>query len=279
MKFEGVLFTYYEPKSLTAFESGPLDSPNTCIFVAGLTEGYNAVPFLPPLQSKLADIGWSLVQVQLTSSYNGFGTTNLQNDSDELDHLIKYLKNERNKSKILYLGHSTGSQDGYWHNKYGKMSESVMGYILQAPVSDRQVMEVEPEHAKYLEQAKKLREANLGQELMPRAACGDIPITADRFYSLGGAGGDDDVFSTDLTDETIKRLYEGVNRPTAMVHVKDDECYVGKEDQLELMKRFQSFCPAIRRTIVLEEGGHNVNAKVGQEQLCDFVVEFIRHIS
>ena len=108
MEFQGTLYTYYEPDRLTAFESGPIDSPNTLVYIGGLTDGYNSVPYLQPLQSKLNDLNWSLIQVQLSSSYTGYGISTLQKDADELDHLVRYLTTKRNKSKIIFLGHSTG---------------------------------------------------------------------------------------------------------------------------------------------------------------------------
>ena len=81
-----------------------------------------------------------------------------------------------------------GCQDSYRHNKYGKMNESVLGYILQAPVSDREVLEKHlPDYEKYIKEAKKMIDEGKGQDLMPRSA-NDTPCTAERFYSLGAIG-------------------------------------------------------------------------------------------
>lgn len=90
--------------------------------------------------------------------------------------------------------------------------------------------------------------------------------------------GDDDVFSSDLPDDMIERLYKGMERPMAMLHSKDDECYGSSMDPMELMKRYQSFCPAIKKLGLLDNGGHSVTTKEGQGQLCEFVLEFIREI-
>ena len=108
MQLTGTLYTYNEENRLTAFESGDVKSPNSVVFIGGLSDGYNAVPFLEPLTAALAKIGWSLIQVQLSSSYTGFGISSLQKDSTELDYLVEYLKNKRQKQKIMFLGHSTG---------------------------------------------------------------------------------------------------------------------------------------------------------------------------
>lgn len=115
MQLSGTLYTYYEEDRLTAFESGDVSSPNSVVFIGGLSDGYNAVPFLEPLTTALTEIGWSLIQVQLSSSYTGYGFSSLQKDSDELDHLVKYLKDTRKKQKIVFLGHSTGKDaDDEW---------------------------------------------------------------------------------------------------------------------------------------------------------------------
>ena len=91
--------------------------------------------------------------------------------------------------------------------------------------------------------------------------------------------GDDDVFSTDLSDDMIKQLYEGVNRPIVMVHTKDDECYMSEKDQMQVMKRYQDFCPAIRKTYLIETGGHSLTTEESHQEICDIVVEFIQELS
>lgn len=109
MELSGILFTYHE--ALTAFESGPVDYTKAVIYVGGITELFNAVPYLAPLQERLCKQGWTLIQVQLSSSGNGYGTSSLRQDSEEIDHLIKHLKTKRNKEKIVLLGHSTGKKE------------------------------------------------------------------------------------------------------------------------------------------------------------------------
>ncbi|KAI8876798.1 hypothetical protein K501DRAFT_199637, partial [Backusella circina FSU 941] len=185
MELTGTLFTYHE--ALTAFESGPVNYKKAVIYIGGITELFNAVSYLAPLQERLYKLGWTLVQVQLSSSGNGYGTSSLRQDSKELDYLVKYLKTKRNKEKIVFLGHSTGKKKGeensYWHNKYGEMS--VNGYILQAPISDRLVMmSSDPtRYTKLLQDAKQMIKEGRSEELMPRQPY-LAPITAYRFASL-----------------------------------------------------------------------------------------------
>lgn len=208
MKFSGELFTYDEDANRTAFESEPVNSDKVVVFINGIGEGYNAVPYLEPLQKMLSHKNWSLVQVQLGSFGDGYGTSSLQKDSEQLDILVHHLKTKRNKKIIFFLGHSTGknkqtnkqrrclymllctlgSQDCYWHNKYGKASKDISGYILQAPVSDRENLEkhLETFHT-YLDMAIEMRKKNKGDELLPIQAIG-TPITANRYYSFCAKG-------------------------------------------------------------------------------------------
>jgi pimeloyl-ACP methyl ester carboxylesterase len=108
MKFSGELFTYDQDLNLVAFESGPKGSKQVVVFIGGLGDGLNALPCLEPLAETLDSMGWSLVQVQLGSSFNGYGTTNLQTDTKQLDTLVDFLKTQREKTRIVFLGHSTG---------------------------------------------------------------------------------------------------------------------------------------------------------------------------
>jgi hypothetical protein len=61
------------------------------VFVAGLTDGFMATPYLAQLQARLASGGWSLVQALLSSSYAGYGHSSLRQDVQELDALVQHL--------------------------------------------------------------------------------------------------------------------------------------------------------------------------------------------
>jgi triacylglycerol esterase/lipase EstA (alpha/beta hydrolase family) len=76
--------------------------------VGGLGAGYNAADYLVTLQDRLQALGWTLTQVELSSSGIGYGTSSIRQDSEELDELVKCLRERRNKEKVVFLGHSTG---------------------------------------------------------------------------------------------------------------------------------------------------------------------------
>ncbi|KAK8643583.1 hypothetical protein V6N13_012871 [Hibiscus sabdariffa] len=75
-QFRGVLFKY-GPKSIqVAFKTG--DYKQQVIFIGGLTDGFLATKYLEPLAIVLDNEKWSLVQLLMSSSYNGYGTSSLQ---------------------------------------------------------------------------------------------------------------------------------------------------------------------------------------------------------
>ncbi|KAI8877953.1 DUF1749-domain-containing protein [Backusella circina FSU 941] len=274
MELSGSLFTYSD--RLTAFESGPTEYTKTVVFVGGLGDAYNAVKYLVPLQKRLERLGWTLTQVELSSSGVGYGISSLIQDSAELDELVQCLRVSRNKEKVVFLGHSTGCQDSYWHNKY--MESKADGYIFQAPISDRlSLMNESPSRfKKLLEKAKQMISERKGEELMPRQA--DMaPITAERLVSLLDYRGDDDVFSPDLKDKDLEELYANVTSPICWVYSEQDEYYVEHpdDDKQKVMERFQKFCPAIKMTDIVPFGDHCLSREDSQEHFFETVEKFL----
>jgi len=147
--------------------------------------------YVERLAEELDVEGWSLIQVVMSSSYLQFGISSLDTDAEELNMLIDSLKGRDYASQVVVAGHSTGCQDAvhYARKHPGKLD----GVILQAPVSDRECMFMEPGTASKLALAEDMIAADRGEELMPRASF-YAPITARRFQSLAGRLGDDDLF-------------------------------------------------------------------------------------
>ncbi|KAI8333612.1 hypothetical protein BC941DRAFT_401151 [Chlamydoabsidia padenii] len=273
MEFNGKLFTYHKELRLTAFESGVVGSNKTVIFMEGLTDGYNGVPYLSKLNDTVTKHGYSLIQIHTTSFYNGYGASSLSNDAKELDYLIDYLRQHRNRTQIVVMGHSTGCQDCYWHNKYGR--NKVAGYILQAPASDREYYVAEcQDSACHIQLAVTMREQGRGSDWMPRFIS-DVPVTADRFYSLHAYGGDDDVFSTDLTDDELDKLYKDVNQPMMVIHGQQDEFYKSSMDPMVMLQRLQKSCPAIKKIAVVPGANHKIFDPQAQTILMDLVSSFL----
>ena len=159
---------------------------------------------------------------------------------------------------------------------------------LQAPVSDRESITLSPgDHSTNLEHAQSLLSQNKGDEMMPRSAFW-APITASRYLSLFSLNGDDDFFSSDLTDE---ELYDRLG------HVGD----VGKETGLHLLAAFSKkdeYVPpavdrdvllkrlvcamngnesGVARGLMLETGNHNLSEGEGdKEMFVDAVGELLK---
>lgn len=92
-------------------------------------------------------------------------------------------------------------------------------------MSDRESLTMTPgDHSTHMSHAKSLLSKNNGDEMMPRSAFW-APITASRYLSLFSKNGDDDFFSSDLTDD---ELYDRLG------HVGN----VGRESGLQLLAAF-----------------------------------------
>lgn len=194
---EGRLYTYDPKHRLVTFVSGA--GPNVVVFVGGLTDGFNATPYVGALASSLRATGqWCLAQTQLRSSYLGYGVHTLDDDAADLDRLVTFLR-DTGFARVVLMGHSTGCQDIVHLMRVSVAArEAVAGCVLQAPVSDREFAATQPETAKWTAVARGMADEGSLDELMPRAA-DEAPITARRFLSLNAPGGQDDMFSSDLT--------------------------------------------------------------------------------
>ncbi|CAB1103167.1 unnamed protein product [Ectocarpus sp. CCAP 1310/34] len=212
MSLHGELFVYSPKKRLAAFRSGCHGGGSSssdrqsrqqrhnrkhAVFVPGLTDGLLALDYVPELAAALDRLGFAFVQPVLSSSYQGYGTSSLRQDVEELDELLDYLSStpsppvpevassdagSSSSSSFLLIGHSTGCQDAVFYMKHGRpdLRAAVVGVVLQAPVSDREYLETLPSTEGFIEEA---RVRGGGGELMPVAA-DQAPITAARFLSL-----------------------------------------------------------------------------------------------
>ncbi|CAN6481962.1 unnamed protein product [Victoria cruziana] len=199
----GALFKYGPNPIQVAFRTG--DFKQQVIFIGGHTDGFLATSYLEPLSIALERENWSLVQPLLSSSYSGYGTSSLKQDYLEIDQLISYLINKEDSEGVVLLGHSTGCQDiVYYMRRNTACSRAVRAAILQAPVSDREYRATLPETAAMIDLAAKMISDGQETELMPREANPEAPITAYRYHSLCAYMGDDDMFSSDLSDDQLR---------------------------------------------------------------------------
>ena len=76
---------------LSALLHGPRDASRCVVFVPGLTDGLLGLGYVTELAHLAVECGLSFVQPVLSSSYQGFGTSSLSRDTQELDALLDRL--------------------------------------------------------------------------------------------------------------------------------------------------------------------------------------------
>ncbi|KAG7692041.1 hypothetical protein KL930_001597 [Ogataea haglerorum] len=250
----------YAPR-LTAFEfkNKEVQSKKIVLFIGGLTDGLLTVPYLPELSSGLDKIGWTLVQIQFTSSYMGWGTGSLERDAYEIGLLVEYLRSERggSREKVVLMGHSTGCQDTLQYlAKYvpKEPEKQVEGGILQAAVSDREAifhaLQQQGKGWEELEELNALARNYVSEgrehEVLPKKYSDlflGAPINAYRWLSLATKLGDDDFFSSDLTLKDNKKTFGLVKRPIMVLNSEKDQFYPDYVDKQALMTQWKSATP------------------------------------
>lgn len=259
MGVPGILHSYVP--NLVAFEftdqkSAP--APNVLVFIGGLTDGLLTVPYLQQLANGLENVNstsgnWCLIQALISSSYNGWATGSLERDVKELKQLVQYLRSDAggNRRKIVLMGHLTGCQDTMEYltkicSQEDVSEDSILdGAILQAPVSDREAMEMfnglEATQA-LIEECKRdfLDKGRANEMLPPKFSFFDTQLTAYRFYSFAAPGGDDDYFSSDFTYEHYKKTFGVVNTPLLVLYGEKDECVPKSVDREALVKLWEA---------------------------------------
>lgn len=290
----------YVPKK-TAFEfngSSPSHkAANVVLFIAGLTDGLLTVHYLPQLAEAISKLpgDWVLVQGLLTSSYMGWGHSSLETDNKEIAQIISYLRSEKggSRQKVVLMGHSTGCQDALRylsHHRYQPGFDTALdidGAILQAPVSDREGLaaEVGEEHLDALasECYEMYISKGLLKELLPlkftKISFG-YPINAYRFYSLYLKNGDDDYFSSYLTDEQLAGSFGKVEKPLLSLYGEADEYVPGYVNKQQLVDRWakQAGKYWYEGSKVLPKASHTVDDQEAVKDMIGTVSTFIGSI-
>lgn len=256
--------TLHHIPPLTAFEPIPTsnDPQNLLIWVGGLTDTYHSVQYPYTFSSHLPP-GWSIAQAYLSSAAQGWGTSSLGRDVEELSKIVGYFRQQR-RGKIVIMGHSTGCQDSMHYISSKGTREKVDGIILQAPVSDREALVHEMPKETY-EQANKLAEhwigTGRGEDCLPKPLTSTIfgpsPVTARRWLSLASPdkSGEDDYFSSDLPDERLQNTFGKVDVPLLILMGEKDEYVPPEVDRKAMVARWISF---------VEKNGGTVDGKSGE---------------
>ena len=237
---EGVMFRFSATKTnLVAFVTLNKDRSvckNALILIPGLTEGFMSMAYTKRLSEEMLVIDCSLVQINLSSSFNQFGFSSLERDCLELTELLRALKERFAFSRVAILGHSTGAQDTVYYLRYGELASTVDAAILQGAVSDRDSLITEHYTPSMLEEATALKAAGNENRIMSQLYA-DAPITASRFLSLVGRLTPDDMFSVDLDDTELVAILGQVRVPILLCFSAGDEYVPDKDAQRRFADR------------------------------------------
>jgi pimeloyl-ACP methyl ester carboxylesterase len=262
---EGRLHLFDKDKRLPVFISGGREEgcEYAAVFLGGLTDGLLALPYLPELQAALSKHKPSvaLCQPLFSSSYNGYGCSSLGKDVEELAALLRFLQATQRTRHILLIGHSTGCQIicrlYQLQSHHPELLQLVVGAVLQGPVSDREYLATQPHIQADLRFAQDAMLRGEGFALLPRRSDGDVPMSAARMVALAARGGEDDMFSSDLTDQELTAALGCIAVPTLIVCSGSDE-YVPSEINLGLLTARLARACAQGHSIVLPGAPHSL---------------------
>jgi len=268
----GELFLYQGGRC--AFQSGDINSPNFVLLIGGLGDGLLSIPYTEHLSHYLGAHKICLVQMIMKSSYSGYGFCSLEDDMHDIIALVKYLRDEKGKLKVVFLGHSTGCQDimwlcSKWFHHGSALAGVVVGGILQAPVSDREADEasIGPDcPTDVLEWARSRQNKN--------DICQVTRMSAYRILSLYERLGDDDFFSTDLSVPERQSKLASVPFPLMVIFSSNDEYFPYKKKLDQLLSSMQYTWPQITKSLVLDNADHGVTDPKHQQLMSAEIVMF-----
>ena len=282
------------------------------VLVGGLTDGLLFAAYAAPLAARLAARGVALVQTLLSSSHVGWGLASLDSDADELHQLAVHLGKEYGSEVcmhaallcpspplaqartlspfsplltqgIVLVGHSTGCQDAvrYCQRHRGAGASAgaappLAGVVLQAPVSDVEWLSTQGSTEERVRLARAMMADGQGEEVAFRAHEIDgAAITARRWLSLAAPGGDDDFFSSSLTDAQLGGIFgAALHDLPALVLLSGEEEYVpaGLDYRAVGRRLVQAMGPRARMEVV-EGARHALNGREeeGAEAIACFV--------
>ncbi|RFU74821.1 esterase lipase superfamily [Trichoderma arundinaceum] len=270
-----------------AYETGSIGRKNAIVFIGGLGDGPHSVQYLRTVAKHLEEaknLSYSLFEFRLRSSFSGFGTGSIADDVADISALVKYLRSI-GKDKIVLFGHSTGCQDCAEYTNYTKHGSSpVDGFILQAPISDREAFKLEfPDTDRSVQIAEQMIAEGKADHIAPKEV---IPpslgpaVSAYRLRSLLAKGGDEDYFSSDLDDATVKKIWSRFDKPVLVLHSEKDENVPRSVDQRKLNKIYQEAGAQVSSlSDLIPNTGHTVRRDSAREWLGGRIVKFLETLA
>lgn len=249
----------------------------------GLTDGFFGAPYLPALAAALADAGWSLVSALLRSSHSAWGYASLDQDAEDIEHLLTAL-GARGSAGCVLMGHSTGCQDtvrtAFRLRQAGDDGAAtrapLLGAILQAPVSDREWLAHDPHTARRVAAAASAVCADLEKSIIFWSDWDGAPVTALRTLALAAKGGDDDMFSSDLTDSELRRAMAPLSGVPTLVLASGADEYVPRAVDIPSLADRIAAAVVPRgggEAVVIDGAAHNCAGK--EDEVVAAVVDFV----
>ncbi|KAG9230682.1 hypothetical protein BJ875DRAFT_487724 [Amylocarpus encephaloides] len=256
---------------LFAFEhtpQTPLTPPqNLVIFVGGLFDGLHTVPYTSIVADALPPT-WTIAQAIISSSYTGWGTCSLQKDVKELSRCVAYFRKIKS-GKIVLMGHSTGCQDvlEYLTGEGRESRAPIDGGIIQAAVSDREALGISHDAETLAEScvvAQRMVDDGDEDEMMSSTdidGAFPCPVSAKRWLSLVSPNhdGDDDMFSSDLTDKQLMKTFGSLpaSTPLCILLSGDDEFFSSNlgMDQKAILERWVGIVERGEGVVDVENSG------------------------
>ena len=134
-----------------------------------------------------------------------------------------------------------------------------------------------PDTAERTHAAQKLLKEGRPDDVAFRAMSIDgAAVTASRWLSLAEPGGEDDMFSADLSDEELKRKFEGLTgTPTLLLLSSRDEYTHPAIDYLEMGNRMAKAIGPSARLVILEGANHAASTENHSEDVAELISEFV----
>ncbi|KAI5954340.1 hypothetical protein KGF54_002115 [Candida jiufengensis] len=191
------------------------------------------------------------------------------------------------------MGHSTGCQNSiHYLTKHllsdnSKLTENsnIDGIILQASVSDQEAISSTLDPTKYESLIQEVQNEYIAKgksnDILPekfRKTNWGVPITAYRFNSLFSKRGDDDFFSSYLTDEELGESFGKISKPLLLVYSGSDQFVPASIDKKELVSRFQKATPIelwSKYSKIIDGGSHNLGDDSENDQVIDELINAV----
>ncbi|KAL1297708.1 hypothetical protein AAFC00_006256 [Neodothiora populina] len=290
----------FEPTTAATNTTTTTPPPNLLLWIGGLFDTYHNVEYPFTLASRLPT-DWSLAQTSLSSAGIGWGTSSLDRDVAEISSIVSYFR-RGGRSKVVLMGHSTGCQDSLHYLCSSSHTATttkppmakVDGVILQAPVSDAEalVMEMGAEKLAMVNSlAQHFMSTGRGEDCLPQSEAagifGQCPVSARRWLSLSSPDGkgQDDYFSSYLSDERLKATFGKVDVPFLILEGEKDEFVPEHVDRKAMLARWikvmkDNKCPVDAGSEELLAGAtHNLNGDPDTvvDGLCERVIAFLQN--